>query len=112
MQRVITSAVLDLLRELLAGQRGARDGAVPGIDRVQLATVALLVEAAHMDDEFGPKERAKIAELVEERFGLTATESRALLDAADEKVAQAVEVFGFTREIKKDRKSTRLNPSH
>lgn len=100
LQRVITSAVLDLLRELLAGQRGARDGAVPGIDRVQLATVALLVEAAHMDDEFGPKERAKIAELVEERFGLTATESRALLDAADEKVAQAVEVFGFTREIK------------
>src|SRR3546814_14389645 len=96
MQRVITSAVLDLLRELLAGQRGARDGAVPGIDRVQLATVALLVEAAHMDDEFGPTERAKLAELVEERFGLTATESRALLAAADEKVRQAADVFGFT----------------
>src|SRR3546814_20891414 len=100
MQRVITSAVLDLLRELLAGQRGARDGAVPGIDRVQLATVALLVEAAHMDDEFGPKERAKIADMVEERFGLTETERPALRAAADEKVAPAGEGFGSTHAMK------------
>src|SRR3546814_17906481 len=95
LQRVITSAVLDLLRELLAGQRGARDGAVPGIDRVQLATVALLVEAAHMDDEFGPKERAKITELAAERFGLTATKGRALRDAAGREVSQAGEMVAF-----------------
>src|SRR3546814_4849074 len=53
-----------------------------------------------MDAEFGAQERAKIGEMVENRFGLSATEVGALLEAADEKVEQSVEVFGFTREIK------------
>jgi uncharacterized tellurite resistance protein B-like protein len=97
---VITSAVLDRLKAFLAGQGDARDGAAGPIDRVQLATVALLVEAAQMDAEFGDAERAKIAELVEIRFGLAAAEGSALLRAASDKVEQSVEVFGFTREIK------------
>lgn len=53
-----------------------------------------------MDAEFGAEERAKIGELVEQRFGLDRAESRALLQAASDKVEQSVEVFGFTREIK------------
>src|SRR3546814_20244104 len=53
-----------------------------------------------MDAEFGARERAKIGEMVESRFGLSAAEVGALLEAADEKVEQSVEVFGFTREIK------------
>jgi uncharacterized tellurite resistance protein B-like protein len=97
---VITSAVLDRLKAFLTSQGGASDAGAQGIDKVQLATVALLVEAAQMDAEFGAGERAKIAELVEGRFGLSAEEGRALLQAASEKIEQAVEVFGFTREIK------------
>jgi uncharacterized tellurite resistance protein B-like protein len=97
---VITSAVLDRLKAFLAGQGDARDGVAAPIDRVQLATVALLVEAAQMDAEFGDAERARIAELVESRFGLAAAEGSALLRAASDKVEQSVEVFGFTREIK------------
>jgi uncharacterized tellurite resistance protein B-like protein len=98
---VITSAVLDRLKAFLAGPGAATEDRTQGIDKVQLATVALLVEAAQMDAEFGPEERAKIAELVEARFGLSAAESGALLHAAGEKVEQSVEVFGFTREINK-----------
>jgi len=97
---VITSAVLDRLKAFLAGQTDAQDALAGAGDKVQLATVALLVEAAQMDAEFGAEERAKIIELVEGRFGLSAAESRELLQAASEKVEQAVEVFGFTREIK------------
>jgi len=97
---VITSAVLDRLKAFLAGQTDAQDALAGAADKVQLATVALLVEAAQMDAEFGAEERAKIIELVEGRFGLSAAESRELLQAASEKVEQAVEVFGFTREIK------------
>jgi uncharacterized tellurite resistance protein B-like protein len=97
---VITSAVLDRLKAFLTGQGDARDAAAAGIDRVQLATVALLIEAAQMDAEFGAEERAKIAELVEDRFGLSETDSAALLQAAGEKIEQSVEVFGFTRDIK------------
>jgi uncharacterized tellurite resistance protein B-like protein len=92
--------VLDRLKGLLGGPGQPSQGAAQGIDRLQLAAAALLVEAAQMDDEFGPEERAKIAELVEQRFGLSAEESAALLQAASEKVEQSVEIFGFTREIK------------
>lgn len=97
---MITSAVLDRLKAFLAGQGAARDAAAARIDRVQLATAALLVEAAHMDAEFGAEERARIAALVKRRFGLSKAESDALMKAADEKIEQSVEVYGFTREIK------------
>lgn len=92
--------MLDRLKAFLAGPNAARGAASGPDDKVRLATVALLVEAAEMDAEFGAEERAKIAELVESRFGLSAAESRALMQAASDKVEQAVEVFGFTREIK------------
>jgi len=92
--------VLDRLKAFLTGETADRDAGAERFDKVQLATVALLVEAAQMDAEFGAEERAKIADLVSSRFGLAAAESRALLQAADEKVEQSVEFFGFTREIK------------
>jgi uncharacterized tellurite resistance protein B-like protein len=97
---VITSAVLDRLKAFFGDLNGARDATAQGTDKLQLATVALLVEAAQMDADFGAEERAKIIELVERRFGLSAAESRELLQAASEKVEQSVEIFGFTREIK------------
>src|SRR3546814_1632637 len=95
---VRTSAVLDQLKGLLTSQRDLREGGAVRIDKVQLATAALLVEAAHMDAEFGARERAKIGEMVESRFGLSAAEVGALLEAADEKVEQSVEVFGRSEE--------------
>lgn len=67
---------------------------------MHMATACLLVEAAQMDDDFDIGERAKIGELVQRRFGLSAADSDSLLQAAEEKVAQSVEIFGFTREIK------------
>lgn len=93
--------MLERLKAFLTSPGDAGNGGAERIDTVQLATVALLVEAAQMDAEFGPEERAKIAELVQDRFGLSAAESAALLQAASEKVEQSVEVFGFTREITK-----------
>ena len=40
-------------------------------DEVQFAAATLLVEAARMDDTIGPKERARIRSLLEQRFSLT-----------------------------------------
>jgi len=99
-QGVITRAVLDRIKAILSGRGTAPEGAGDGVDRLQLAAAALLVEAAQMDDDFGAEERAKIVELVERRFGLGAAASEALLQAASEKIEQSVDIFGFTREIK------------
>lgn len=97
---VITSAVLQKLRALL-GERAVADAAAAGhADKLQVATAALLIEAAEMDADFGAEERATISELVERRFGLSPEESHALLQAAGEQVEQSVEVYSFTREIK------------
>src|SRR3546814_16392261 len=96
---VRTSAVLDRLKALLTSQRDLREGGAVRIDKVQLATAALLVEAAHMDAEFGARERAKIGEMVESRFGLSPAEVGALPAAAAEKVEQTVVVFGVNREF-------------
>ena len=99
-QGVITSAVLERLRAFLGDRSDASDATGVGADRLQLATAALLIEAAQMDAGFGAEERAKIIELVERRFGLSAAESRELLETAGERVEQAIEVYGFTRDIK------------
>jgi len=97
---VITSAVLDRLKTLFGDRDSAQATPGPGGDPLHLATACLLVEAAQMDNDFDAGERAKISELVQRRFGLSAGDSDRLLQAADEKVAQSVEIFGFTREIK------------
>jgi len=52
-------------------------------DDVQLAAATLLVEAARMDDAIGATERARIHDLLEQRFSLSATDADELLTAAE-----------------------------
>ena len=93
--------MLDRIRALLTAQLGAGEAAAGshGPDELQLAAVALLVEAAQMDDDFGPAERDKIIELVQRRFALSEADSAELLQAASDKVDQSIQIFGFTRVI-------------
>ncbi len=88
------------LKALLTGDAALQPGESHGEDELQLAAAALLVEAATMDDEFDAAERAKVAELIQARFDLTATEAAELLAAAEDKVADSVQTFGFTRVVK------------
>ncbi len=48
-------------------------------DDLRLAVAVLLVEAAHMDDKFGPHERAVIGRLLTEKFELSNDEAEKLL---------------------------------
>jgi uncharacterized tellurite resistance protein B-like protein len=92
--------VLDRLKALFADRDDLQ--AAPGgtVDPLHLAAACLLVEAAQMDDDFDAEERAKIGDLLRRRFDLSAADSDRLLQTAEAKVAQSVEIFGFTREIK------------
>ncbi len=94
------TVMLARLKSLLAvpvSDSGARRHAP---DELHLAAAALLVEAAHQDAGYDAAERALVDRLVRERFGLDADEAEALLAAADEKVAAAVDLYGFTRRVK------------
>ena len=91
--------MLERIKALFSDQLAAGE-AIAGhheTDQLQLAAVALLVEAAQMDDDFGEEERHKIVELVQRRFELNKAESEELLQAASKKVDQSIEIFSFTR---------------
>ncbi len=69
-------------------------------EEFQIAAAALMVEAAGLDDEFDESERAKIRELVVERFELTSEEGENLIEAAEERVAESIQIHGFIRVVK------------
>ncbi|MFQ5773080.1 MAG: TerB family tellurite resistance protein [Kiloniellaceae bacterium] len=99
---MIRRAVINRFKALFVDRGGASaaPGARLGAEEFQVAAAALLVEAAHMDDEFDARERAKILDLVTARFGLSREESESLLEAAEARVAQASHLLGFTRVVK------------
>ncbi len=89
--------LLERLRHMLEPEAAV---ARPAEDELHVAAAVLLVEAARMDDEFDPAERARIEALLAQRFGLEADESRALLAQAERTAAETVEWQGYTRVIK------------
>ena len=64
--------------EIKAWLEGGDDSPKPpdSTDEVQLAAAALLVEAAHIDDDLDPRERAVIDRILERRFKLSAAAAR------------------------------------
>lgn len=89
--------LLDRLKSILEPEATL---ARPVQDELHVAAAVLLVEAARMDAEFDPTERARIEALLAQRFGLEAHESQALLAQAEQTAAETVEWQGFTQVIK------------
>ena len=73
------------------------DGQPDDPDELQLAIVALLVQAARMDDRFDEAERATIERLLASRFGLGAERIRALLALAEYRAETSSQLFSFTQ---------------
>ena len=93
--------MFDRLRRLLTVPEGPqRPPARHSFEERQLAAAALMVEAASLDRDFGPLERAKIKDLVEARFSLSPDEAEDLLSEAERMAAESVQWQGFTRAIK------------
>ena len=69
-------------------------------DDRQLACAVLLVEAAGLDEHFGPNERARVHDLLRSRFGLSDEEAVALVAEAEQTAEASVEWQRFTNTIK------------
>ncbi len=67
----------------------------------QLAAAALLVHIASIDREFDADERARIQQLIEERFGLPHDEAKKLIAHAQESEREAVDLYRFTSVLKR-----------
>jgi len=100
--RVIGKTMINRIKTLLSGAGGQTSDATPShsFAELQVAAAALLVEAAQMDTDFDTAERRKILDLVRARFELTEAEAESLLELADHKVANASQLYSFTRVVK------------
>lgn len=72
----------------------------------KLAVAVLLVEAAHRDDSFSPEERAVIARLLTQKYGLTGEERDRLLSDAEDVNASMTQLHPYTRVV-----FEQMNPS-
>jgi len=66
----------------------------------EIATAALLVEAALMDGHFDEQERETVTQLLARRFTLPAADARNLLAAAETRHGKADAVFKFALEAR------------
>jgi uncharacterized tellurite resistance protein B-like protein len=79
---------------------GAEEASLAETDAVHLAAAALMVEAAHADENFGPRERSAIKEIVRERFSLTPEEAGSLLELAEAEAQDTAQWYRFTSTLK------------
>jgi len=70
--------------------------------RLRVATCALLLEAAHADQEFSAQERETVAAIVGRRFGLDAAAAADLLALAEEQRREADGLYPFARLINEE----------
>lgn len=87
---------MSLFRQLMR----ALEAPVPQRDPdPRLSVAVLLVEAARQDDVFEPRERLVIEQLLARKFDLSAEECLALVEAAERRVSEMVQIHGHTREV-------------
>ena len=68
-------------------------------NRVALATCAVLLEAAHIDDEFTDVERKHILAVMQQRFNLTEEESERLMQEALGVWSESTDLWHFTHQV-------------
>jgi uncharacterized tellurite resistance protein B-like protein len=69
------------------------------LNHLQVATCALLLEAAHADNDFTEEEEKVIAGMVGARFGLDTDQTSELLHVADKERRQSGDLYQFARLI-------------
>lgn len=66
---------------------------------IKLATCALLIEMASIDDEFDPVEKERIAGYFKDNYSLNENEINQLFDLAREQLDTRIDLWGFTNLI-------------
>lgn len=75
-------------------------GAAPRAETdIHIAVAALLVEAARMDDDFDPAERAAIRGVLAKRFALDAASVDRLIASAEHAADRSSALYRFTRVV-------------
>lgn len=72
---------------------------VDGTDPIRIATCALFLELARIDEKFSPEEVEMILGLLKEQYGLPEDHARALMEEADAERDASVDLWQFANLI-------------
>ncbi|MGD9867917.1 MAG: TerB family tellurite resistance protein [Hyphomicrobiales bacterium] len=85
------------LKELVDGVSGTAHGQASLDDeQMRVAAAALLLHTANIDGEVHRTELKRVRSLLEQRFGLDRSEAASLMDEAERREQDAVDLYGFT----------------
>ena len=92
--------MIDILKRILgnATVNGKDDGQDSERD-VTVAVCALFIEMGRIDETFTEQEMAKVMSILTDKYGLSAVEAQALMDEADRKLEESVDLWQFARVI-------------
>jgi uncharacterized tellurite resistance protein B-like protein len=95
--------MFDLIRKILGNsQGGVTVSESENLDRTQLASCVVLLEAAHADYECTDEELDHVVQTLQAEFGVTHEYARELLDLAHQERSQAVDIWQFTNQINQE----------
>jgi uncharacterized tellurite resistance protein B-like protein len=95
--------MIEMFKSIIQTIKSGPGSAVAQTDNeleLQIATCALLLEMAHADDAYTPGEGAHIADLMQQRFGLSQEAFEQIHDLADRRRREQIDLWGFTRTVK------------
>lgn len=96
--------MLDIIKRFFSqdtSDTGAKIAPDAAHDRL-VATCALFVEIARIDDEFTDAEMKKIISILQSSYGLSREHADALIETAEKQLANSVDLWQFARLINKN----------
>ncbi len=92
--------MIDIIKQFFSGKadQTAGKGEDGGHD-LKVATCALLVEMARIDESFTPQETKTILDILKSRFGVSSAHAEALMAEADKELVESVDLWQFARLI-------------
>jgi uncharacterized tellurite resistance protein B-like protein len=92
--------MIDMFKRFFsAAATGHREQGDPEGHDLQVATCALLVEMARIDESFTRQEIETILRLMEDKYGVSQTHTKALVAEAEKELEESVDLWQFARLI-------------
>ncbi|MCK4775238.1 MAG: TerB family tellurite resistance protein [Candidatus Krumholzibacteria bacterium] len=94
--------MFEFFKKTFGGSQNVTDGAAPVSDSeedLKIATCALFLEIANIDDEFSDEERVSILSLIKSEYGLTEEQAVQLARRAMEELEGSIDLWKFTNLI-------------
>ena len=93
--------MFERLKKFIADTTRADEEGAFADDDYRLCAAALLIHVANVDGKIDPLERARLREIIEQRFELDAAATTRLIERAEQSDREAVDFFHFTNVLKR-----------